>query len=301
MQALIYITIANITSPLSYALAIKYKFCSVEEMFMYSNIWLFFTMLLMSPIFRRKYNINILEVKTYIKNGIAILWLLPTVLAANFKSILANHHTTADIRAYSNLTPFIAILFASILLKEKLPKKNFFIAFTISMIGLAISQGTTSVSCINIWLTSYVLFNALSEIGKKKIANINKSGGGIILENLVYVLVGIVTFILIALGKQDWLLMINFKAEAFSLSRLFSWSVFFIFLVSFVQHGATMIGYRKASSVFQIMFLSLSKVVIGFVVDYMVLGKISPLNAIIGATMMLFVVGWYSLSCKKKT
>lgn len=253
-----YITqyLADFFSAASYPLANVLSnevFYSSSEIFAYSNIYIFVFLILVNPILKKKYGINLLNIKDYLKNYKIIFITLLSVIPSFLKTLLLGGKlsgfesiTQLTLRSYSMLCPFITLVLCHFFLRDQKLNKTFIIAFLTAFFGLIVFNLNVGFCFIfSNLLIIYVLINSISDFALKGISK-KRSIEIMLFDNLMFLFVSSVIF-LGAEINEDFVKMV-FKIEKFSFAKLFNSQAFIptliVALVSFLAHNFKMVSYK---------------------------------------------------------
>lgn len=192
-------------------------------------------------------------------------------MSSNLKSFISSSIRGDVIITYSLLTPFVALLLNSLILKEKFNTK-YAKAFFVAFIGFAITKIHNLKIDFHLILLVYVLVNAGSVIAIRYISVKRKNIEGIIFENMIYALQGVVLFSVFG---------------GFSFKILFSWQVLVVAIPSIIHHVYIIIGNQKAKHTSLIILTDFIKTVITFSSCFVFFRKIPTIQEFIGISIIL--------------
>jgi drug/metabolite transporter (DMT)-like permease len=245
---------------------------TVNEMFWYVDIWLFFFMLLAKGFIQKKHNMNILDFKVYKQNKSFLLAFLFVIFTSNLKAFIMNKETLSLLSTYSVLSPFIAFIIVKIMYyisthKEDI-KRGHLIGFLLALIGyIVIHKGKVIPSSFSLIILGYVFAGAISDLLVRKIAKKRRVIDGIFAENMICIFFGVFCFIIFG----------NFKLE-----YLFSWQVVLVAIPTLIHHIFLITGHQRTENVMQILFLNLFKYNFVFFADLLFFDIPLTLNKVLG-------------------
>lgn len=243
----------------------------VMQMFWYCDIIILIIAIISAPFLKKKYDIAIFSPKVYLKNKKIIFLFLIVILSSNLKSFISSSISGDVIITYSLLTPFVALILNSLILKEKFNTryaKALFVAFT----GFAVTKINKLTVDFHLILLIYVFINAGSVIAIRYISVKRKNIEGIIFENMIYAFQGVVLFLIFG---------------GFSFKMLISWQVLIVAIPSIIHHVYIVIGNQKAKHTSLIILTDFLKTVITFGSCFFFFRKTPTIHEFIGISIIL--------------
>jgi len=234
---------------------------TIMEAFWYVDIMILMLMVIFFPLIKNKAKINIINIGYLKKNKIIILLLFIPVFTSLVKTHISQFTPGNTILTYSMISPFIAIIISLYLFKkEKISKYNI-IAFVFGCIGFTICQFNNinfGINNINWLLFFYVILNACSGLAIRYVSKVRSRLEGVILDNFIYTLVGIVGFSIF---------------RNFNIKILFSWQILLITIPSVIHHIFVILGNQELKNFIEIIIADFLKIIFTLLSCYIFFNK----------------------------
>lgn len=254
----------------------------VIQVFWYADI---IVLLLAVPggfFIKKKWGVNVFSMNLYAKNWFPVLLLIPQVFSSNYKSFLASNLKGSVILTYSLFTPFVAMLMSFLIFKNERLPKNFFVAFLLCFIGFFLTKyeglGQLELSWI---LIGYVFVNAVSTIATRFVAKKRKNIEGMVFENAIYAIQGLLFFYIFG-GKTVTILGNSLQFDAFNWKYLFSWQVWLATIPATAHHILLILGVQSSKFTGTIIMSDLVKVILAYISALIFFGNIPSLLELVG-------------------
>ena len=273
-------SITTFESRFSFLNNAKISGLDVMKCFWYVDILILILMLCFSPLLKKYKGINIFNTTYLRKNKIIFLILSIPVLSSVTKSFVASNISGNVILTYSMLCPFVSLILSKIIFKEEKISNLELKVFVFGFLGFFITKLNKIEGGFDSWLLFYVLINSVSILAVRYISKKKNQLDGIIVENMIYVAIGLTGF--------------SFYG-GFSLKILFSWQILLVAIPSIIHHIFVILGNQKTKNTIEIIILDIFKILITLISAYLLLGKTLNIFEYIGCFIMLTITIYYFL------
>jgi hypothetical protein len=301
---------ADIFSCLSYVYAgttYKKTFLSTNEMFFYSNVYIFVFIILLSPLLQKKYQINIFNIKTYIKNRSVVYATFLTVVSGIIKTLLLGNIyniSQLTLRGFSILCPFITIILCHIYLKDQKINKKFFICLLFCLVGLAVFNNISYQDFLVNYKVCFLvlLYVAINSFADYKIKSISKQRGidMMFFDNLMFLFVACVVFFVAIFFKK---LTLSIGVDCFDFKKLIDKNsvsdLFVVAFLSFFAHNFKMLSFKKNHIMSIVIIGILFKCFNSGLMDYIQKASFPSVHQVIGVAIMCLSFAFFNKSSKK--
>lgn len=275
-------------------------FLSSMEVFAYSNIYILGIMLALSPIIKKKYGLNLLNIKHYLANSLIIRVTLLSVCAAYMKTILLSGQlyifgyniniTQLELRSYAIISPFITVILCHFFLHDQKLNKSFVLSIILCTFGfIYFNSGIQYAVEISIVLIVYTIINGYSDFCLKKISK-QRGVDMMLFDNLMFLFMSSIIFT-IALFNEN-LTTKTLGIQKFDINKLTDINVvmhvFFVALLSFLAHNFKMLSFKGKHIAGIVIMGIFFKSINSIWMTYIEKNHLPNINQIIGISIMSF-------------
>lgn len=284
--------LSDLFASYSYVVASKFykiNFYSTIEMFAYCNVYLIIIMLFLSPLLKKKYNFNLLNIKEYIRNRKIMYATFLSVLSSYFKTVLLSNLfniSQLELKSYSILSPFITLGLCHLFLQDQRLNKYIILSFLTCFLGFAIFN-FHFLYTFSIIMILYTFLNGYSDYKLKEISK-TRSLEMMFFDNLMFFLLSFIVFI-IAFFNQNFTSTI-FGIQKFNIDKIFNINnilpLLAVALLSFMAHNFKMISFKAKHIVGIITVGIFCKTLNSVLMTYIQYHTFPALNQVAGLLLM---------------
>lgn len=262
---------------------------NVMQIFLYADILILIIMILIAPMVKRVYNINLFSIKAYKDNSKLILGLVFIVSVSMSKSFLATGYTSDILVGYDCISVILSLLFIKLVNKAKV-SKQFLGMFSVAMVGFLIFNYEKIGISFELILLFYTIANSMSTAIKNKMGEYRDHINGIIFDNLAYALCGVTLLLILHIKGQ---IIFNFWIT-------FTIPVLLVAIPSILNHIFDILSNQKIENPIHIAYLDLVKLLIKLISCYVFFNKIPTTMGFIGVFIIIFANNIFNLIKKVK-
>jgi len=305
MLAYFFQYIADFTATISYSFAKRLnnnQFYSISEVFAYSNIYIVGFLITLSPILKKKYNINIYNIRHYLKNKQVLYATFLSVLSSYVKTILLSHlfgFTQLTLRSYTMLSPFLTLFLCHFFLKDQKLSKKILLAFIISFAGSLIFNYDKNLNItFSLLPTIYLCLNAYSDYKLKSVSK-DKGIEMALFDNLMFTFLSISVFLIASFNSVFTQKV--FGISIFQPSKLINFSsvkcLFVVSVLSFIAHNCKMFSFKNKHIAGLLIFGLFAKMINSIAITY--IDYKTLLNTLQTIGLILILIGGILFVVKK--